>query len=66
MLAAVLREAGHRVRIVDASAQGLDYEETLEEVKRFQSDIVGLTTVTPSIRHTSKPVQRQALGYILC
>ena len=54
MLGAVLRKAGHHVRIVDASAQGLDYEETLEEVKRFKPDIIGLTAVTPSIIRTAK------------
>lgn len=54
MLGAVLRNAGHRVRILDASAQGLGYEETLEEVKKFQPDIIGLTAVTPSIIKTVK------------
>ncbi len=54
MLGAVLREAGHCVRILDASAQGLGYEETLEEVKKFQPDIIGLTAVTPSIIKTVK------------
>lgn len=54
MLGAVLRKAGHLVCIVDASAQGLGYEETLEEVKKFQPDIIGLTAVTPSIIKTVK------------
>lgn len=54
MLGAVLRKAGHLVRIVDSSAQGLGYEETLEEVKKFQPDIIGLTAVTPSIIKTVK------------
>ncbi|MBU4376464.1 MAG: B12-binding domain-containing radical SAM protein, partial [Candidatus Omnitrophica bacterium] len=54
MLGSVLRNAGHRVRIVDASAQGLGYRETLEEAKKFQPDIVGLTAVTPSIIKTVK------------
>ena len=54
MLAAVLRRAGHRVRIVDASAQGLGYEQTIEEIDRFQPDIIALTAVTPSIVKTVK------------
>jgi anaerobic magnesium-protoporphyrin IX monomethyl ester cyclase len=54
MLGAVLRKAGHRVRIVDASAQGLGYEQTIEETDRFQPDIIALTAVTPSIIKTVK------------
>jgi len=53
-LGAVLRQKGHRVRILDASAQGLGYEKTLEETKRFQPDIIALTAVTPSIIKTAK------------
>ena len=54
MIGAVLRKSGHRVRIVDASAQGIGYRKTLEELKRFRPDIVGLTAVTPSIKKTAK------------
>jgi len=52
MLGAVLREAGHRVRIVDASALGRDYQYVLEEIKRFRPDVIALTAVTPSIIKT--------------
>jgi len=45
-LGAVLRKEGHRIRIVDASAQGLGYEQTIEETKNFQPDIIALTAVT--------------------
>ena len=54
MLGAVLRKAGHRVRIIDASAQGLSYEQTLTKAKRFEPDIIALTAVTPSIIKTVK------------
>jgi radical SAM superfamily enzyme YgiQ (UPF0313 family) len=54
MLGAVLRKAGHRVRIIDASAQGLGYEQTLEQAKKFQPDVIALTAVTPSIIKTMK------------
>lgn len=47
MLGAVLRDNGHRVRIIDASAQCLSYDQTLEEIKKFKPDIVNLTAVTP-------------------
>ena len=53
-LGAVLRKEGHRIRIVDASAQGLGYEQTIEETKNFQPDIIALTAVTPSIIKTVK------------
>ena len=49
MLGSVLRKSGHRVRIIDSTAQILDNKETLEEIKKFQPDIVGFTGVTPSI-----------------
>ncbi|MHC4474188.1 MAG: B12-binding domain-containing radical SAM protein [Planctomycetota bacterium] len=52
MLGAVLRKAGHRVRIVDASAQSLNLDQTLTQIKRFRPDIVGLSAVTPSILKT--------------
>jgi radical SAM superfamily enzyme YgiQ (UPF0313 family) len=52
-LGATLRQAGHRVRIVDASAQGLSYEQTLEEIRKHRPDVVGLTAVTPSIVKTA-------------
>lgn len=54
MLGAVLRKAGHHVCIADASAQGLGYEETIEETKRFRPDIIALTAVTPSIIKTAR------------
>lgn len=54
MLGSVLRQAGHRVRIVDASAQGMDHEQTLEEIKAFKPDIIALTAVTPSIAKTAR------------
>jgi anaerobic magnesium-protoporphyrin IX monomethyl ester cyclase len=57
MLGAVLREAGHTVRILDASAQGLGYEQTVKEATRFQPDIIGLTAVTPSIMKTVRLAQ---------
>ena len=52
MLGAVLREAGHHVHIVDASALGRDYQDVLEEIKRFKPDVIALTAVTPSIIKT--------------
>jgi radical SAM superfamily enzyme YgiQ (UPF0313 family) len=53
-LGAVLREKGHRIRIVDASAQGLGYGQVIEETNKFSPDIIALTAVTPSIIKTVK------------
>jgi len=54
MLGAVLREKGHKVRVIDASAQGLNYEQTLAKAKKFRPDIIALTAVTPSLLKTVK------------
>jgi len=57
MLGAALRDAGHAVRILDASAQGLGYEQTVNEALRSQPDVIGLTAVTPSILKTVRLAQ---------
>jgi anaerobic magnesium-protoporphyrin IX monomethyl ester cyclase len=54
MLGAVLRKAGHRVRIIDSPAQNLNPAETLEEIKKCQPDIVAFTAVTPSIHKAAE------------
>ena len=53
-LGAVLRGKGHRISIVDASAQGIGYQQTIEETKKFKPDIIALTAVTPSFIKTVK------------
>jgi anaerobic magnesium-protoporphyrin IX monomethyl ester cyclase len=42
-LAAVVREAGHNVTLIDAKAEGLDLETTLNRVERSSPDIVGIS-----------------------
>jgi len=54
MLGAALRKAGNRVRIIDASAQGLSYENVVAEIKKSRPDFIGLTSVTPAIIKTAK------------
>ncbi len=49
MLAAVLAEKGHQVRILDAPAQGLWQEEILDVARSFRPDMVGLGSVTASM-----------------
>lgn len=48
-LAAVARQAGAAVRIVEASARGLDPESTLKEITDFDPDCVGFTATTSEI-----------------
>jgi anaerobic magnesium-protoporphyrin IX monomethyl ester cyclase len=54
MLGASLRRAGFRVRIVDATAQGLRYAEVAEEVKRFRPDLIGISALTPSVEKAAR------------
>ncbi len=53
-LAAVARKAGHRVKIVEAAACNLSYEESLQQILNFKPDIVGFTAVTSSIYKAAK------------
>jgi radical SAM superfamily enzyme YgiQ (UPF0313 family) len=42
-LAAVVREAGHEVSLVDAKAEGLNLEATIDRVMRLSPDVVGIS-----------------------
>jgi radical SAM superfamily enzyme YgiQ (UPF0313 family) len=42
-LAAVVREAGHEVSLVDAKAEGLNLTETIDRVMRLSPDVVGIS-----------------------
>jgi len=54
MLAASLKKAGNKVRVIDASAQNLRYERVIQEIKKFKPDLIGISAVTPSIVKTAK------------
>jgi len=45
-IAAVLRRAGHAVRVVDAMAQGMSVSEAVRETLRGGPDIVGISSTT--------------------
>lgn len=47
-LASVLRD-GHDVRVLDANGLGYGLDDVKRELKRFYPDVVGTTSVTPSI-----------------
>lgn len=52
-LAAVVRQRGHNVRIIDASALKYDVARTVAEVVSARPDVVGITAVTPEIFHAA-------------
>ena len=45
-IAAVCRDAGHEVFVVDAFAEQLDQEEITEKIRKISPDIVGFTSFT--------------------
>lgn len=46
-LAAIAEQAGHKVQIVDAEIEGLTDQDTVNRVKNFSPDLVGITSTTP-------------------
>ena len=46
-LAAVLRQAGHDVHLIDANALRIDPDETARQTAELLPDVVGITCVTP-------------------
>jgi anaerobic magnesium-protoporphyrin IX monomethyl ester cyclase len=63
-LAAALEKNGHEVSIVDAAVLNYDDEQTVDEIRRYAPNIIGVTCVTPSYRRTLTLVSRlkTALG----
>lgn len=53
-IAAVLRRAGIDVQILDMNALNLSLRDLLNNIKRFNSSIVGFTAVTPAINLVKK------------
>ncbi|MBU0895189.1 MAG: B12-binding domain-containing radical SAM protein, partial [Candidatus Omnitrophica bacterium] len=46
-LAALAERAGHEVKIIDGEAESLSLQNTLEEVRAFGPDVIGITATTP-------------------
>jgi radical SAM superfamily enzyme YgiQ (UPF0313 family) len=53
-LAAVARDAGHRISILDAAARGWDVERTAAAVAAAAPDVCGVTATTPAIESTER------------
>ncbi len=47
-LASVVRNEGHEVRLLDASAENMNLESVRAKIKEFYPDIVGITATTPA------------------
>ena len=62
--AAIAREAGHDVTIVDARTLNLTKEETLDRLRAFNPDIIGFTMTTYMFPETLEWIQylKKALG----
>jgi magnesium-protoporphyrin IX monomethyl ester (oxidative) cyclase len=48
-IAAVLEMAGHKVRVIDSPTEGVDLKTFINEVKSWSPDVVGITSITPTI-----------------
>ena len=53
-IAAVLRETGHKVEVIDCDIDGFDVVSIIPEILKKQPDIVGLTATTPIISSATK------------
>ncbi|MCJ7495756.1 MAG: B12-binding domain-containing radical SAM protein, partial [Deltaproteobacteria bacterium] len=56
-LASVLERECHRVRIIDAFAQGQDWNEFEEEIKKAKADLIGIGGMTPTIDNTLRAIE---------
>src|SRR4030066_1492365 len=56
-LASVLEREGHGVRILDAFALGLSWNEFEEEVKKEKADLIGIGGMTPTIDNTLRAIK---------
>jgi B12 binding domain. len=48
-IAAVLEMAGHKVRVIDSPTEGVDLKTFINEVESWSPDVVGITSITPTI-----------------
>ena len=50
----VLREKGHRVRILDCEGQGLSWSDLAGELKRTKPDVVGITSTSFTVQQVAR------------
>ncbi len=51
-LAAVIEKNGHELKVFDCLALGLSHESLGKEFAAYQPDVVGITSVTPTVNST--------------
>jgi len=55
-LAATLEREGYRVSIIDATASGLSHCQTASKLKSMKPDVIGITSITPTISDAMRAV----------
>ena len=56
-LAATLEREGYKVRIIDAFALGMDWDDFEEEIKNAGADLIGIGGLTPTIDSTLRAIK---------
>lgn len=56
-LASSIQPDGHRIKILDAFAQGINWNQFEEEVKKEKADLIGIGGMTPIIDNTLRAIQ---------
>jgi len=55
-LAATLERSGYDVSIIDATALGLSHKQTASKLKSMKADVIGITSITPTISDAMRAV----------
>ena len=55
--AAIARQQGFGVKLWDAPASGIDFQELIEQIKEYNPQIVVVNTSTPSFEHDLKLIR---------
>lgn len=56
-LASVIEPDGHEVRILDAFAEGLTWNNFTEEIRKAKADLIGIGGMTPTIDNTLRAIK---------
>lgn len=56
-IASVLIRSGHKLKIIDAPAMSYDYPAVKREIEGFSPDLVGITSMTPTIKGAVKTAE---------
>jgi radical SAM superfamily enzyme YgiQ (UPF0313 family) len=56
-LASGVERDGHEVRIIDAFAEGMSWDDFAEEIKRAKADLIGMGGLTPTIDNALRTIK---------